>query len=48
MACDPHLNAQEAAFFAALEQAATFTIEGNLLTLNDADGEFLVSLRAKS
>ena len=47
MACDPHLNAQ-AAFFAALEQAATFTIEGDVLTLNDADGEFLVSLRAKS
>ena len=48
MACDPHLNAQEAAFFAALEQAATFTIEGDVLTLNDPDGEFLVSLRAKS
>jgi heat shock protein HslJ len=47
MACDPHLNAQEAAFFAALEQAATFVIEGDVLTLNDADGAFLVSLRAK-
>jgi heat shock protein HslJ len=47
MACEPHLLSQEATYFAALERAATFEIDGDVLSLSDADGNFLVSLRGQ-
>jgi len=47
MVCEAPLMSQEATFFAALEGAATFAIEGNVLSLSDAGGNFLVSLRAR-
>jgi heat shock protein HslJ len=37
-ACDEDVMATEAQYFAALEQVATYSIEGNQLTLRDADG----------
>ena len=47
LACEPPLLTQEATFFAALEQAATFVIDADVLSLNDAEGNFLVSLRGR-
>lgn len=47
MTCEPHLVAQEATFFAAIEQSATYVIEGDVLSLSDSDGNFLVSLRSR-
>jgi heat shock protein HslJ len=46
MACEAEVMTQEAAVFGTLESAASFDIEGDVLTLNDGDGEFLVSFRA--
>lgn len=43
MACEPDVMDQEAAVLGALEQAATFEIVGDVLTLSGADGGFLVS-----
>lgn len=43
MACAEPVNAQEAAFFAALAATATWRIEGELLLLLDAQGTTLVS-----
>jgi heat shock protein HslJ len=45
MACEQGVMEQEAAVLGALESAATFEIVGDLLTLSDADGGFLVSYR---
>ncbi len=45
MACEPDVLEQESAVFAGFEQAATFAIEGEVLTLLDSDGVFLMSLR---
>jgi heat shock protein HslJ len=45
MACEPDVSDQEATVFAALDSAATFEIVGDILTLSDADGAFLVSFR---
>jgi heat shock protein HslJ len=45
MACEQDVSDQEAAVFSALESAATYEIVGEVLTLNDADGGFLVSYR---
>lgn len=45
MACEPDVSDQEAAVFGALESAATYEIVGDVLTLSDADGGFLVSYR---
>jgi heat shock protein HslJ len=39
-------NAQEAAYFTALERAATYSITGDELTLRDADGALLARFRA--
>ena len=46
MACEPEVMSQETAVFGALESAASFGVEGDVLTLLDADGRFLVSFRA--
>ena len=46
MACEPEVMSQETAVFGALESAASFDVEGDVLTLLDADGRFLVSFRA--
>jgi heat shock protein HslJ len=45
MACEPGVMEQEAAVFGALEAAAAFEIVGDVLTLTDGDGAFLVSYR---
>jgi heat shock protein HslJ len=45
MACETDVMDQEAAVFAGLESAATYEIVGDVLTLSDADGAFLVSFR---
>jgi heat shock protein HslJ len=46
MACEPEVMTQETAVFGALESAASFDVEGEVLTLDDVDGGFLVSFRA--
>ena len=46
MACEPEVMTQETAVFGALESAASFDVEGDVLTLDDVDGGFLVSFRA--
>ena len=46
MACEPDVMTQETAVFGALESAASFDIEGDVLTLHDVDGGLLVSFRA--
>jgi heat shock protein HslJ len=43
IACEQDVMAQEAAFFDALDRAATFGIEGRTLTLLDPSGAFLLS-----
>jgi heat shock protein HslJ len=45
MACEPDVMEQEASVFGALEDAAAFEIVGDVLTLSDGDGAFLVSYR---
>jgi heat shock protein HslJ len=45
MACEPDVMDQEAAVFNGLESAAAFEIDGDLLTLRDADRRFLLSFR---
>jgi heat shock protein HslJ len=45
MACEQDVSDQEAAVLGALDSAATYEIVGEVLTLNDADGGFLVSYR---
>lgn len=44
--CEPDVMTQEAAFFDALDRAATFGIEGRTLTLLDPSGGFLLSFVA--
>ena len=45
MACeDQTLMTQETTFFAAIQRTASFTIEGTMLTLEDADGNAIVTL----
>lgn len=48
MACDDALMKTEQQFFAALDQAATFTVEGTTLNLRDADGATQVNLTLTS
>jgi heat shock protein HslJ len=43
MACEQDVMDQEAAYFAALAEAASYEIQGSTLTLSDADGRFLLS-----
>jgi heat shock protein HslJ len=45
MACEPEVADQEASVFQALESASSLDIAGDLLTLNDADGGFLLAFR---
>jgi heat shock protein HslJ len=45
MACEEDVMDQEAMVLGALESAATYAIVGDVLTLSDADGGFLVSYR---
>lgn len=47
MACPEPAMAQEAAYFAALERVAAFAIDGDGLTLADADGSTLAKFRAE-
>lgn len=49
MACPepPGTNAQETEYFAALERVATYKIEGDRLTLRDADGATLAVFNAE-
>ena len=42
MACADDVMAQESAFFASMEQVASFAIEGSQLTLSDASGALLL------
>jgi heat shock protein HslJ len=42
MACSPELNDQEFAFFAALEAAESYTIEGDTLTISFGGGKPMV------
>ena len=42
--CEPEVAAQEQAVLAALDQAASFSIEGSTMTLTDSGGSFLPSL----
>jgi heat shock protein HslJ len=44
--CEPDVARQEDVFHRALQRAATFRIEGEILTLSDAAGAFLVSFTA--
>lgn len=46
MACEPELMQQEQALFAALGQAAGYTIAGDTLTITTADGGAVVFTRA--
>jgi heat shock protein HslJ len=46
MACAEGIMAQEAAYFAALETAVSYTLNGDELTITTADGEQLVFNRA--
>lgn len=46
MACEAQVSDQEAAYLAALDEAATFEIQGSTLTLLGADGGFLLSFVA--
>lgn len=48
MACESEEMTQEAAVFGALESAASFDVEGDVLTLHDVDGGFLASFRASA
>jgi heat shock protein HslJ len=48
MACEQDVMDQEAAVFGAFESAATFEIVGDVLTLSDADGGFLLSFRGRA
>jgi heat shock protein HslJ len=44
--CEPDVARQEDVFQGGLQRAATFRIEGDVLTLSDAAGAFLVSFTA--
>ncbi len=42
--CEPGVAAQEQAILAALDEAASYTIDGSTMTLADGGGSFLLSL----
>ena len=45
--CEPDVAAQEQAILAALDAAASYSIEGSTMTLSDAAGSFLLSLAGR-
>lgn len=48
MACEEAIMAQEAAYLAALQSTATFTVEGDALRLADAGGETVLVFQAEA
>lgn len=48
MACEEAIMAQEAAYLAALQSAATFTVEGDELRIANGDGETVLVFQAET
>ena len=45
--CEPDVAAQEQAILAAIDAAASYSIEGSTMTLSDAAGSFLLSFAGR-